>query len=84
VPEQRLVWTLALGPGFRPTPVPEGVPQFTAVITLHPEGGGTRYRALAMHRDAGSARAHAEMGFADGWGAALDQLVARAAEGAFD
>jgi hypothetical protein len=28
-----------------------------------------------MHADESSCQQHAEMGFADGWGAALDQLV---------
>lgn len=48
----------------------------TAVISLQPHGIGTRYTALAMHRDEAGRKQHEEMGFHDGWGAALDQLVA--------
>ena len=70
----RLVWTTTMGAGYRPN---EQHPMsFTAVITITPEGDGTRYSALVMHGNAADARSHAELGFHDGWGAALDQLVA--------
>lgn len=76
VPNERLVWTTALMPGFRPAPDSHShVPLFTAVIALEPRGKGTRYTATAMHRDEAGARAHGEMGFHDGWGTVLDQLV---------
>ena len=71
---RRLVWTSALLPGFRPAPPSEG-PVFTAIITMEPEGTGTRYVATAMHRDEDGRSAHAAMGFQEGWGKALDQLV---------
>jgi uncharacterized protein YndB with AHSA1/START domain len=75
---ERLVWTVALGPGFRPVNnSPVGFP-FTAVISLEPHGAGTKYRALAMHRDPEERKQHEAMGFHDGWGKALDQLVALA------
>lgn len=76
VPNERLVWTSALLAGFRPAPDPDL--SFTAVITIEPEGGGTRYTATVIHEDAAGCRRHAEMGFHEGWGAALDQLVAHA------
>lgn len=72
IPQRRLVWTDALGPGFRPRPEPF----MTAAITLEPVTGGTRYLAHAMHRDRDIRQQHQDMGFAEGWGAALDQLVA--------
>jgi uncharacterized protein YndB with AHSA1/START domain len=76
VPNVRLVWTGALGPGFRPQ---SSELPFTAVIELQPTGaGGTRYRAIAIHQDPEGRQAHENMGFAEGWGAALDQLVALA------
>ncbi len=75
VPHERLVWTNALAPGFRPAdPGPHG-PTITAVITLEAHGAGTLYRAVAMHRNAADREAHAAMGFQEGWGKALDQLV---------
>lgn len=75
VPNERLVWTGAMDPGFRPKgELPEIV--FTAVISMAPEGDGTRYSALVMHPDPAAAKAHDEMGFQEGWGAVLDQLVA--------
>ena len=75
VPAERLAWTTLLGPGFRPS-TDVDLP-FTAVISLAPNAeGGTRYSALAMHGEPGVCARHAEMGFHEGWGAALDQLVA--------
>ncbi len=72
VPEERLVFTDALLPGYRPAPEPF----FTGVITLETVGAGTRYVARAIHRDPDTRERHAQMGFSDGWGIALDQLVA--------
>ena len=40
------------------------------------EGEGTRYTATARHWDEASATRHAEMGFAQGWEACADQLMA--------
>jgi uncharacterized protein YndB with AHSA1/START domain len=74
VEHERLVWTSALGPGYRPQH--DAMP-FTAILELtSTPSGGTRYRAIAMHQDPDGAKQHADMGFVDGWGAALDQLVA--------
>jgi uncharacterized protein YndB with AHSA1/START domain len=76
VENRRLVWTGALGPGYRPNDsTVVGFP-FTAIITLEPDGPGTRYTARVMHAIPEHCTAHAEMGFSQGWGAALDQLVA--------
>jgi uncharacterized protein YndB with AHSA1/START domain len=74
VPKSRLVWTDALLPGYRPSPEPF----FTAVLTFEPEGNGTRYRAVAIHRDLEGRQRHEEMGFQEGWGTVLTQLVAYA------
>jgi uncharacterized protein YndB with AHSA1/START domain len=43
---------------------------------IEAEGEGTRYTATARHWTEAAAISHAEMGFADGWGACADQLVA--------
>ena len=72
VPNERLIWTDALLPGYRPSENPF----FTAVITLETQGTGTRYTATAVHRDEAGRKKHEEMGFHHGWGVALDQLVA--------
>lgn len=70
---ERFVWTDALGPDYRPA----AEPFFTAVIELFDSGGGgTRYVATAIHRDPDARARHEAMGFVDGWGTALDQLVA--------
>jgi uncharacterized protein YndB with AHSA1/START domain len=76
VENDRLTWTAALGPGFRPNVVEDLA--FTAIISMEPTASGTRYTAVAMHGDATACSRHSEMGFHDGWGAALDQLVAYA------
>jgi len=69
-----LVFTSSLGPGFRPQIAEEGFP-FTAVISIEPAGSGTKYTATAIHADASAKKQHEGMGFIDGWGTALDQLV---------
>jgi uncharacterized protein YndB with AHSA1/START domain len=74
VPNRRLVWTDALLPGYRPS----DNPFMTAVIDIEPQGKGTRYTATAIHRDEAARKKHEEMGFHEGWGKALDQLVALA------
>lgn len=71
IAEQKLVFTDALGPGYRP----KGEGFMTATILLEPEGEGTRYVALVKHADPAAKAKHEEMGFFHGWGAALDQLV---------
>lgn len=79
---ERLVWTDALEPGFRPTrrltdnAAGGGITAFTAVISLADHGSGTKYTAIAMHRSETERASHEAMGFHEGWGAALDQLVA--------
>jgi uncharacterized protein YndB with AHSA1/START domain len=79
VPERRLIWTDVLHPGYRPAPntILAGLP-LTAIITLEPEGKGTRYTATALHRNVEERDKHEEMGFFEGWGTVLDQLVAHA------
>lgn len=74
VANERLVWTDALLPGYRPSPDPF----FTGILTIQPYEAGTRYVATAVHRDEETRKKHADMGFHDGWGKALDQLVALA------
>lgn len=83
VENETIVWTIALEPGYRPArQSPDalgsgcGVPAFTALITLEPHGTGTKYTAIAMHRDEAGRETHERMGFHDGWGTVLDQLVA--------
>jgi uncharacterized protein YndB with AHSA1/START domain len=76
VEHRRLVWTAALGPGYRPNDFAGGGMPFTAELTFEPVDGGTKYIARVMHATAEHRTTHAEMGFVDGWGAALDQLVA--------
>ncbi len=82
VPNTRLSWTNALLPGFRPAPRPapcEGHEcaefLFTAVVSLEPQGSGTRYTAMAFHVDEDGCKRHAAMGFEEGWGKCLEQLV---------
>lgn len=77
LPGRRLVWTNALGPGYRPLRLTgEGNFPFTAIIELTPTPTGTRYRTIARHESVADREAHAAMGFVDGWSRALDQLVA--------
>lgn len=72
VENRKLVFTDALLPGFRPR---DGG-FFTGIIDIAPEGNGTRYTATAIYKDEAGRKAHEDMGFHNGWGKALDQLVA--------
>lgn len=76
VPNRRLVWTSALKRDYRPQATPLGGFLFTCTLTFEPVAEGTRYKAVARHADETGAKAHADMGFHNGWSAALDQLVA--------
>ena len=82
VPHERLVWTNALLPGYRPgKPSAPGSSDdtkfvFTAMLELADADQGTRYTATVMHADEAGCKKHAAMGFESGWGTALDQLVA--------
>ncbi len=71
---ERIVFTDALLPGYRPAENPF----MTAIVLLEDAGKGTKYTAIARHRDIASRVKHEEMGFHGGWGTALDQLVAHA------
>lgn len=73
VPEARLVFTTVLSEGWQPA---EPWLALTAIITIEPQGVGTRYSAHVLHRNASDSRKHEDLGFHEGWGAALDQLVA--------
>lgn len=82
VDQEKLVWTSALLAGYRPAPssaLPEHCPfDMTAAILLEAQGNRTKYTAIAIHPDEDSRVRHEKMGFHEGWGAALDQLVAHA------
>jgi uncharacterized protein YndB with AHSA1/START domain len=79
VENEKLVWTNALVPGFRPK-APEAASYvtffFTAIVVLEPHGNGTKYTALVLHSDEEARKKHEEMRFHEGWGKALEQLVA--------
>lgn len=51
-------------------------PFMIGIWSIEPEGDGTRYTAVARHWREEDAKAHAEMGFEQGWGACADQLAA--------
>jgi uncharacterized protein YndB with AHSA1/START domain len=79
---EKLVWTNALESGFRPAKQPEASPGhecaeflMTAAISLEPHANGTKYTALVQHADKQARVKHEKMGFYEGWGACLDQLV---------
>jgi uncharacterized protein YndB with AHSA1/START domain len=72
VPNEKLVFTDAYGPGWEPN----AEPFFTGLITFEAlPDGGTRYTARARHWTPENCAKHAAMGFHDGWSTAFDQLV---------
>ena len=80
VPNRLLVWTNALEPGFRPSALMSETPcegfAFTASIALQPVDDGTRYTAMVKHASEAGKLQHEAMGFEQGWGKALEQMVA--------
>ena len=73
VPNERIVWTSALTAGYRPQ---KGFMPFTGILEFRPnDSGGCTYRAIAVHQDPAGKAQHEEMGFKDGWGTVIDQLV---------
>lgn len=75
---EKLAWTSALGPGYRPAELAsEGCESFpmTAIVTFEDTGDGrTRYRAVALHKNAADRDTHEKMGFHEGWGTVAGQL----------
>ncbi len=75
---QKIAWTSALGPGYRPAVLDVegcGAFPFTAIVTFEDDGAGrTRYRAVAMHKDKADRDTHEQRGFHEGWGTVAGQL----------
>ena len=72
---RKLVWTGAMGPGFRPRDTSKMPIVFKAIISFELEGEGTKYTAKVLHSDEARKEKHEKMGIHDGRGLALDQLV---------
>jgi len=80
---EKLVWTSALAPGYRPAEPGEGCESFpmTAIVTMKDAGNGrTLYRAVALHKSKADRDMHEQMGFDEGWGKCADQLEELAQE----
>jgi uncharacterized protein YndB with AHSA1/START domain len=73
VPERRVVFTDAFGPGWLPLE-----PFMVATMALEPDGDGTLYRASCRHWTEAALQQHVAMGFEGGWGAVAAQLAALA------
>jgi uncharacterized protein YndB with AHSA1/START domain len=71
VPNQKIVFTDAFTEGWVPAK-----PFMVATVTFEDLGGGkTRYTAKARHWTLEDKQTHEQMGFHEGWGQCLDQLV---------
>jgi len=68
---RRFVTTDAVVDDFQPNG-----PFMIGIWEIAPEGEGTRYTAIARHWTEETMKQHADMGFAEGWGACADQLTA--------
>ncbi|GAA4910388.1 uncharacterized protein YndB with AHSA1/START domain [Stackebrandtia albiflava] len=71
---ERIVFTNAIDSAWRPAN-PEPV-TMTAEITLRDHADGTHYQVVVRHGDPAARARHADLGFADGWGATTGQLAA--------
>lgn len=75
IPGRRFAWTNLMGPNFVPINVGDGGFGFTVTLDFEVVDSGSRYSAMVRHLDETSMKTHEQMGFYDGWNAALDQLV---------
>ncbi len=84
VENEKIVFTNALAPGYRPAPGSlvdgngadcAGI-AFTAILTFTERAGKTHYSVLVLHKDEAGRKRHEELGFHEGWGKCADQLVA--------
>ena len=73
VPQERLVWTSMLFPGYRPA-VFDDVP-ITAIVGMETVGTGTRYVFTALHRNEADLETNKASGFYEGTEIAVDQFV---------
>jgi len=73
IPEQRLVWTSMLFPGYRPA-VFDDIP-ITAIVTMQAAGSGTRYVFTALHRSEADLETNRSSGFYEGTEIAVEQFV---------
>ena len=72
VPGKKIVFTDAFDSAWTPS----AKPFFVGTVTFEDLGGGkTRYTATARHWTVEDKQAHEQMGFHEGWGLCLDQLV---------
>lgn len=79
VKNKTLIWTSALHENFRPAIVKDGCmnsPMTAGIYLEKTASGGTHYLAIARHPTEEAKKQHEAMGFAQGWGIALDQLIA--------
>lgn len=72
IPNKKIVWTDAINGSLRPS----AQPFMTAMLLLEPSGAGTKYTAIALHKDEETRKRHEDMGFLQGWSIVADQLVA--------
>lgn len=71
IENELLVWTDGLLPDFRPA----AQSFMTAHLLFEDEGEGTRYTAIVLHKNEEDKTQHEQMGFHEGWGTVVDQLV---------
>lgn len=76
VPWQKIVFTDAVGIGYRPSKKPF----MTAIVTMDDLGAQTRYTATVLHHSEEDRVRHEQMGFFEGWGTVLTQLAEYARE----
>jgi uncharacterized protein YndB with AHSA1/START domain len=78
IDQERLVWTNAVAPHFRPAFRTGDTPLFTAVVTLTPQPGAgiTECSTVVLHGSEADCQKHAAQGFYERWGMAFDQLIA--------
>jgi uncharacterized protein YndB with AHSA1/START domain len=77
IKNKRIVWTDAFTVGWEPILNSSDRPFiFTGILEFEDLGNGkTKYTGIARHWTVEDCKKHEEMGFHEGWGICIDQLV---------
>src|SRR3546814_18051057 len=72
IANERLVFTTVMTEGWQPA---EPWLALTAILTFEAQDGGPLYPARVLHTSPEDRAKHDEMGFPEGWGPAIAQIV---------
>lgn len=82
IPYQRLTWTNMMAKDFQPKALQDNDMPMVVTLDFIEDDTGCLYRAHVRHVSTEDVKKHEDMGFVEGWGLALQQLVDLIKQGA--